>query len=528
MHRHNIKKICLALLVACSAATGALAAPKADSTAGKAEDPVFSVPVVENPISSQDIKDLQIVEDGKRWLVRDKALQQYGIYPNRTKKGQYWFRLPAAADGKMLWQDRNVSLTLPGAESKEGRNISISHVRRPLGISYVLEPDHMELLPAPRPERSALELRQQPLPEGEVMKKYGRDALGMVLLWDPVMDENAPVPPLRTKQPVVSPCAFRITKDGVLLRNPDFDTLLMEWKAKGYAVWPLVDNNFNPGQTHDILSRKELREQLIKELIGYGILYEFSGYNIDFENVNYSDKGLLTQFVREFSDAARTYGLKTSIDVTPLSDSPNWSLVYDRAALGQSVDYVMLMAYDQVGRTSPVAGPTATYPWVKTAIENTLKFVPADKVILGMPLYMRIWYEADDGKDLPKDIESWPVSVKASAQTGVAPAQAGAAPARTGTAKAKPKLFVRTLTMADSHRVREKYASSITWDADLRLYYLDTRLPKGRLRIWFEDEKSLKEKIGLIHTYQLAGASFWRKGFEPENFWHGFAKHELT
>ncbi len=528
MHRHNIKKICLALLVACSAATGALAAPKADSTAGKAEDPVFSVPVVENPISSQDIKDLQIVEDGKRWLVRDKALQQYGIYPNRTKKGQYWFRLPAAADGKMLWQDRNVSLTLPGAESKEERNISISHVRRPLGISYVLEPDHMELLPAPRPERSALELRQQPLPEGEVMKKYGRDALGMVLFWDPVMDENAPVPPLRTKQPVVSPCAFRITKDGVLLRNPDFDTLLMEWKAKGYAVWPLVDNNFNPGQTHDILSRKELREQLIKELIGYGILYEFSGYNIDFENVNYSDKGLLTQFVREFSDAARTYGLKTSIDVTPLSDSPNWSLVYDRAALGQSVDYVMLMAYDQVGRTSPVAGPTATYPWVKTAIENTLKFVPADKVILGMPLYMRIWYEADDGKDLPKDIESWPVSVKASAQTGVAPAQAGAAPARTGTAKAKPKLFVRTLTMADSHRVREKYASSITWDADLRLYYLDTRLPKGRLRIWFEDEKSLKEKIGLIHTYQLAGASFWRKGFEPENFWHGFAKHELT
>ena len=346
------------------------------------------------------------------------------------------------------------------------------------------------------------------------MKKYGRDALGMVLLWDPVMDENAQVPPLRTKQPVVSPCAFRITKDGVLLRNPDFDTLIMEWKAKGYAVWPLVDNNFNPGQTHDILSRKELREQLIKELIGYGILYEFSGYNIDFENVNYGDKDLLTRFVGEFSDAARAYGLKTSIDVTPLSDSPNWSLVYDRAALGQSVDYVMLMAYDQVGRTSPVPGPTATYPWVQTAIQNTLKFVPAHKVVLGMPLYMRIWYEADDGKDLPKDIESWPVSVKA--------------PARTGTAKAKPKLFVRTLTMADSHRVREKYASSITWDADLGLYYLDTRLPKGRLRIWFEDEKSLKEKKDLIHTYQLAGASFWRKGFEPENFWHGFAKHELT
>ena len=62
------------------------------------------------------------------------------------------------------------------------------------------------------------------------------------------------------------------------------------------------------------------------------------------------------------------------------------------------------MAYDQVGRTSPVAGPVATYPWVERAVQNTLKLAPADKIVLGMPLYMRLWYESKDGRDLPQNI----------------------------------------------------------------------------------------------------------------------------
>ena len=178
-------------------------------------------------------------------------------------------------------------------------------------------------------------------------------------------------------------------------------------------MWPLVDNNFDPKLTHEILSDSRLQDTMIRQLMGYAILYDFKGYNLDFENINYSDKDKLTAFVRKISAAAHAYGLKLSMDVTPPSDSPNWSMVYDRAALAPHLDYLMIMAYDQVGRTSPVAGPVATYPWVERAVQNTLKLAPADKIVLGMPLYMRLWYESKDGRDLPQNISDWPAVVGA-------------------------------------------------------------------------------------------------------------------
>ena len=92
----------------------------------------------------------------------------------------------------------------------------------------------------------------------------------------------------------------------------------------------------------------------------------------------------------------------------------------------------------------------------------------------------------------------------------------------------KGKLFVRTLTMADSEDILKAYKDYVVWNDDLQLYYLELPLTTGTVKIWFEDEKSLKAKAGLVQTYGLGGAAFWRKGFEPAHFWQRFAKHELT
>lgn len=92
----------------------------------------------------------------------------------------------------------------------------------------------------------------------------------------------------------------------------------------------------------------------------------------------------------------------------------------------------------------------------------------------------------------------------------------------------KSKLFVRTLTMADSEDILKAYKDYVVWNDDLQLYYLELPLTTGTVKIWFEDEKSLKAKAGLVQAYGLGGAAFWRKGFEPLHFWQRFAKHELT
>ena len=586
-YNHVMRTSCLAALICLSLSAVSLAnGPVTDSA--KASDPAFSVPVVSNPIPNEAIKDLEIVEDQGRWLVSDKALEQYGIREADHAKGTYWFRLPKDRNGSTAWQNENVQLTLPGRAVSGGRTINIRHVRRPLGISYVLgngTTEKNELLPPSQPVHTVPELREVQDAAPAAVKE---GKMGTVLFWDPVMKEDANLPSLQTHQPVMSPCAFRLTESGIELRNPDFDMLASTYTSKGYAMWPLLDNNFNPKLTHQILSNSRLQDTMVRQLVGYALLYDFKGYNIDFENINYSDKDALTAFVAKISQACHAYGIKLSMDVTPLSDSPNWSLVYDRAALGPHLDYLMVMAYDQFGRSSAKAGPVASYPWVERAVQNTIDLVPPSKVLLGMPLYMRLWYESSDGRDLPKDIRDWPAVVGAPPMKGVKYGEAKTEAAETpalpmlvqvvtaeqenahrvkqpvimpveldgetykrrvlprhiktvpkkltmtpSTSSAhkgsgKSKLFVRTLTMADSEDILKAYKDYVVWNDDLQLYYLELPLTTGTVKIWFEDEKSLKAKAGLVQAYGLGGAAFWRKGFEPLHFWQRFAKHELT
>lgn len=39
-------------------------------------------------------------------------------------------------------------------------------------------------------------------------------------------------------------------------------------------MWPLVDNNFDPKLTHEILSDSRLQDTMVRQLMGYAILYD--------------------------------------------------------------------------------------------------------------------------------------------------------------------------------------------------------------------------------------------------------------
>ena len=56
-------------------------------------------------------------------------------------------------------------------------------------------------------------------------------------------------------------------------------------------------------------------------------------------------------------------------------------------------DYVIIMGYDEHFAGSYEAGSVASYNYVKEGIEETLRDVPADKVINAVPFYTRLWNE---------------------------------------------------------------------------------------------------------------------------------------
>ncbi len=282
---------------------------------------------------------------------------------------------------------------------------------------------------------------------------------------------------------VISPTWFSITDiDGSILDKGNKD-YVKKYHDLGYEIWPLVDNSFNPDLTHIILKSSSMRDEIISKLIKIYTEYDFDGINIDFENVYLKDKDLLTQFVRELYPIFKEKGLIVSMDVTPISTSENWSMCYDRKKLHESLDYNMLMAYDQHWASSPIAGSVAEYTWVENSIKRVLEEVPNEKLILAVPFYTRLWTIEGD------------------------------------------KISSKSLSMKIAKDFIEENEIITVWNESIGQYYGETKKNDTEYRIWLEDEKSLSYKISLVHKYNLAGVASWRKGYETDNIWESINRN---
>ena len=132
---------------------------------------------------------------------------------------------------------------------------------------------------------------------------------------------------------IISPTWFSII-DGKGNIESKADISYVQWAhANNLAVWALVKNDFDPDITHEFLASSETRDKIIRQILMYAELFRLDGINIDFENIYLEDKNLLVQFVRELTPVLRKAGIVVSMDVTPKSTSPNWSMCYNRKEL---------------------------------------------------------------------------------------------------------------------------------------------------------------------------------------------------
>ena len=275
----------------------------------------------------------------------------------------------------------------------------------------------------------------------------------------------------------ISPTWFSIVDNEGKIYDKGNREYVAKYKKLGYDIWPMLDNDFDPDQTHEILKLSSKREQIINELLRLYIDYGFEGINIDFENVYLKDKDLLTQFVRELYPLFKANNMTVSMDVTGLSTSENWSLSFDRSRLKDTTDYLVLMAYDQHWASSPIAGSVAEYSWVEKSLKRIFDLIPREKLILAVPFYTRVWTLEGD------DISSQAVS------------------------------------MDVANKFIEKNNIELIWDDKAGQYYGEINKDNKLMKIWLENAKSLEYKASLIHKYDLAGIASWRKGFETPDIW---------
>ncbi|WP_441992417.1 glycosyl hydrolase family 18 protein [Paenibacillus sp. 2RAB27] len=282
---------------------------------------------------------------------------------------------------------------------------------------------------------------------------------------------------------VISPTWFSVADSEGRISNLA-DASYVKWaQDRNYQVWALFSNGFDADRTNKVLASYDLRMKMIKQLLGFAQTYKLQGINIDFENVYLKDKENLVQFVREMTPFMHEQGLAVSIDVTPKSTNEMWSMFYDRPALAEVVDYMMLMAYDEYWATSPKSGSVSSLPWVErsvTALLTTDK-IPPSKLVLGVPFYTRQWTEE--------------------------------------TKNGKLTTTSKTLTMEAAQTIIKDKKLTPTFLADTGQNYVEYKDGSKLIRIWLEDEVSIKARLALVDKYNLAGVATWRRGFEKSAIW---------
>jgi spore germination protein len=215
---------------------------------------------------------------------------------------------------------------------------------------------------------------------------------------------------------------------------------------------------------------------------------QFVGWQLDFEGLDPADKLAYARFVSRV--AARLHHdhrlLSVAVvprfsDTFPDSSHPGfhtgeWGAAFDFRALGREADFLALMAYDQHTPLTP-PGPVAGYNWVQAALDYAVHRVPAAKLLLGLPLYGREWSADSHGTTS------------------------------------------HSLAYKDLKPFMEDHGSERHWDVLLRATWFQLQDGETQRTAWFDDARSLREKLKLIKLYHLRGYAAWRLGDEDPEFW---------
>jgi spore germination protein YaaH len=277
-----------------------------------------------------------------------------------------------------------------------------------------------------------------------------------------------------------SPSWFKLADAGGAMEDTSSQEGADWLLSQNYAIHPLVSNQFNSSLTTQFLADPEAQKTFIQTLVDRCVELKLTGFNVDFESLAGKDRDSFTEFIRSLTAYAHLKGLTVSLDLPRGSVKWNHLSAFDHPLLSEIVDYIIVMSYDQFysGSTSP--GPVAGMDWVAQGIEEFLAYgIPREKLIMGIPFYVREW-------TLNKD----------------------------GSLASNKAIYVENIPA-----ILKGKSVKTTWDAASQLNKFEY-VEAGKTHVfWNENETTLQARIKLAKKYTLAGVAAWRLGYEPNSFW---------
>lgn len=271
----------------------------------------------------------------------------------------------------------------------------------------------------------------------------------------------------------ISPFGYSVTAHGDLIIPDDGDII---YRALRSAVMPLMvvtniyNGQFSSDTMSEILHDNEARQNLIN-----GILHEaqrkgYYGVLMDIEYIPPADRQSYNSFLRQLTDRLHDQGFIVMSALAPKISANQQGLLYeahDYAFQGRTVDFVIIMTYEWGYLYGP---PMAVSPidGVRSVLDYAVSEIPPEKLMMSLPNYGYDW-------TLPYQQGTPAATIALSAATELAVAQ----------------------------------GAEIRFDERSATPYFNYTSGGREHVVWFDDPRSLTEKLKLIDEYGLAGVSYW-------------------
>lgn len=269
--------------------------------------------------------------------------------------------------------------------------------------------------------------------------------------------------------------SFPVTSEGEITGEVSMD-IVSAIKGNGALPLAVISNfdgtTFGKELVHTILSNPDIRNRVIANTLVLLNRYDFSGVLVDFENMPPEDRSLYTEFIDLLTTRLKAFGYIVSLAAAPkYADWPErpWVGAFDYAALGEIVDFIFIMTYEW-GWIGGPPNAIAPLPLVRRVLEYALGLIPADKIIMGMPVYGYNW----ELPDTPENVAS-------------------------------------TVSLNQAWQLAINYQSRIQWSEYAQSPYLTYTNGEGiDHEVWFEDIKSHNEKYQLANELRIRGVGYWQ------------------
>ena len=336
--------------------------------------------------------------------------------------------------------------------------------------------------------------KQDPQNQDIQQDKKNINPVGFREVWGYLMrgEENV----FKGDEPVTDICYFscELNSSGRINTNvnPPF---LKEINGRKRRIHMVIANLNNTRMMHYILNpRKSTRDLLVNDIIE--ISRNFDGVQIDFEAVGVDDADNFLDFLGLIKAGLEP---DKTLSVALLPKAVKVKDAYDYKAISDVVDRVFIMAYDQHWSTSR-PGPVASLSWCSNIMEYAKNEIPAEKLIMGIPLYGRSWQNVKVVKRIhPKK-----------------------KPAAKIAAESKCRTITRYVTRSSSVKAcninkfisDENFVKEYSQETGFKIKY---KGDSGKI-LYCDDVNATKEKF-YIYSRFVDSIGFWRLGMENPEMW---------